>query len=252
MKIDEGDFLRLALGERPSNSIQAKVNQLHEIGPLSALISKLSLSYYWLTLRRSIPTYEIKNIDPEIRSLRYWPESKVISLRYHFGFFRDSLSRVIPLDQHRVERRGRTNAPIRNELNLRERQGYTVEKYQDESAQEICEGIFLNAKWRSWNLSTKFPQNFQRTSLKVVVIRDSNSRVVTINAAWVSGMFAENFYYCSHVKGETRLLAAEALIEFCFKSGAKYFRTDNLLELFRDTYKFQHKLGYVTCNIKWS
>ena len=251
-KFSERDLLRLSEGERPSSPIQGRINQLHHIGTFSAIFSKLYLGYYWLTLRRTLPTINIKNIEPEINQLRVWPESKPFTLRHQVAFFRDSLSRVILLDRRRVEKRGRANAPIRNELNLRQRQGYTVERYLDERAREICEELFLDPQWRSWNLSTRFPPNFERTSLVAVVIRDPFSRIVTIDAAWVSGNFAENFYYCSQIKVETRMLAAESLIEICFEKGVQYFRTDNLLDLFIDTYNFQEKLGYITCNIKWS
>jgi len=251
-KFDERVLLRLSEGEQPISHVQGRVNRLHEMGAILALFSKLYLSRYWLIIRKSVPTLEIERTNSEIDHLRLWSESKLFSLRYHLPIFRDSLSRVLPLDERRIAKRGSSNAPIRNELNLRERQGYTVEKYRDEEAREICEEIFLDSQWRSWNKSARFPNNFEKTSLKVVVIRDSNSRVVTIDAAWVSGTFAENFYYCSQIKVESRLLAAESLIELCFDDGARFFRTDNLLDLFIDTYNFQSKLGYITCNIKWT
>ena len=239
-------------GELAANSIQARVNRLDKVTAFSAILLKVFLSYYWIILRSTVPTYSVLQIDSEFNTLRIWPGSKIFSLRSNLKFFRDSLSRVICLNHRRFTKRGKLYASIRNELNSIKRDGYSIERFQDENAKELCEEIFSGLQSRNWNTSSRFPIDFKRFSLLVVIVRDSFSRPVTINAAWVMGEFAENFYYCSPFGAETRLLATESLVEFCFENGAKFFRTDNLLDLCTDTYNFQRKLHYETCNISWT
>jgi len=250
--IRESIFLRVDDKSSTKGPINRLLNSLHSMNFFLSLISKFLLMPFWLILRFEVPTIYLEDVSKDITKLTRSPNSNPFCLRIRYRYFGYSLSRVIVLNEHRVEKKGRAYSAIRNELNSLSKNGFKSKTLRNEDAADSLDAFFAVSGKQNWRNISRVPSSYEDCQLLATIVENEVGVPVAASAAFVSGCLANNFYYFGVVSNSVRWLACEKLVEEAYSAGVKYFRTDNLLDVSHGSYEFQKKLEYVTCNLKWA
>jgi hypothetical protein len=167
------------------------------------------------------------------------------------NFLQYSLSRVVILDSRRIQKIGKENSALRNELNFLFRSGYKARVLKNSLAIKYLDELCSALEIPNWRSSTLVPSEYYDIQLFAAIVENSRGDVVAVSLAFASEDLANNFYYCGLESNSVRWLATESLIEATYGARVKYFRTDNLLDVSIGSYEFQEKMGYATSNLKF-
>jgi hypothetical protein len=248
----ESTFLRVDDKSSAKGPWNRLLNSLDSMNFFLSLISKFLLMPFWLILRFQVPTIYLKGVSKDISKLTRWPNANPFCLRIRYRYFGYSLSRVIILNEFRVEKKGRVYSAIRNELNSLAKRGFKSKALQNDDAAGSLDAFFALSGKRNWRNITQVPSTYEDIQLLATIVENKAGEPIAASAAFVSGCLVNNFYYFGLIPNSVRWLATEKLVEEAYAAGVKYFRTDNLLDVSHGSYEFQKKMGYVTCNLKWA
>ena len=246
------DFLRIdKKGYKPTSFLQKKLNELPTINPVIAFYLKLILFPAYLIYSRSLPIVKATKISKQIRSLRYSNQFSALCLRTRLFFVFDLMSRVVILDEKRINKRGQTYQNLRNEINKCKALGYTSEIVLGEMAIELLDNYCLTRAGRNWRNETRYSSGKYDCNIFACVGFNSDKEISALNAVIFTGPYAYMFFYSGLVKENIRWLITEHAIEFAYNQGVSIFHTDNLLDVSIGSYIFQKEMGYKTVRLKF-
>lgn len=192
---------------------------------------------------------------PEARNLlRYgnFPTEDIASSIYvKSDLFKLSLQRLLILDLERISRSGNSFHIVRQKLNVARKTGYTNSIVTGESAKEML-NVFV--KSRGWKQPCTDVFNFPAIASDIEVIAacvwSADNTLISMSAAIYTQRYAKNFLCLSLIRGESRWVAMETLIDELFRRGVTFLHSDGLVGLDSGNFYFQEKLKYRTYSIK--